>query len=111
MTISSMCTSPTSGESLRRRPSPHGSSPRCAVSAIAWGRDELMTGPSSVTRRVRSGTSLASRLMIGQLIVLFAGALTIAVLTVLIGPAVFHYHLLQTDLPVGSSELVHIERA
>ena len=49
--------------------------------------------------------------MIGQLIVLLAGALTIAVLTVLIGPAVFHYHLLQTDLPVDSSELVHIERA
>ncbi|MGP9684051.1 sensor histidine kinase [Brachybacterium sp. AOP3-A1-3] len=49
--------------------------------------------------------------MIGQLIVLLAGALTITVLTVIIGPAVFHYHLLQTDLPVGSDELVHIERA
>ncbi|APX34594.1 two-component sensor histidine kinase [Brachybacterium sp. P6-10-X1] len=49
--------------------------------------------------------------MIGQLIVLLAGALTITVLTVIIGPAVFHYHLLQTDLPVGSAELVHIERA
>jgi len=70
-----------------------------------------MTGPSSIARRVRSGTSLASRLMIGQLIVLLAGALTIAVLTVLIGPAVFHHHLLQTDLPAGSSELFHIERA
>lgn len=70
-----------------------------------------MMEPSSVTRRVRPGTSLASRLMIGQLIVLLAGALTIAVLTVLIGPAVFHFHLLQTDLPVDSSELVHIERA
>ena len=65
-----------------------------------------MTEASSVTRRVRPGTSLASRLMIGQLIVLLAGALTIAVLTVLIGPAVFHFHLLQTDLPVDSSELV-----
>jgi len=49
--------------------------------------------------------------MIGQLIVLLAGALTITALTVIIGPAVFHYHLLQTDLPVGSAELVHIERA
>ncbi|MGP5609771.1 sensor histidine kinase [Brachybacterium alimentarium] len=49
--------------------------------------------------------------MVGQLIVLLAGALTIAALTVIIGPAVFHYHLLQTDLPVGSAELVHIERA
>ena len=49
--------------------------------------------------------------MAGQLIVLLAGALTITVLTVIIGPAVFHYHLLQTDLPVGSAELVHIERA
>ncbi|MGO2607479.1 MAG: sensor histidine kinase [Brachybacterium tyrofermentans] len=49
--------------------------------------------------------------MTGQLIVLLAGALSITVLTVLIGPAVFHYHLLQTDLPVGSAELLHIERA
>ncbi|GAA1490518.1 sensor histidine kinase [Brachybacterium sacelli] len=49
--------------------------------------------------------------MIGQLIVLFAGALSIAALTVMIGPAVFHYHLLQTNLPVGSAELIHIERA
>lgn len=49
--------------------------------------------------------------MIGQLIVLLAGALSITGLTVIIGPAVFHYHLLQTDLPVGSAELVHIERA
>ena len=70
-----------------------------------------MTAPSSSVRTVRPGTSLASRLMIGQLIVLLAGALTITVLTVIIGPAVFHYHLLQTDLPVGSAELVHIERA
>src|SRR5690625_6087703 len=60
---------------------------------------------------VRPHASLASRLMIGQLIVLLAGALTITVLTVLIGPAVFHYHLLQTDLPVGSAELIHIKRA
>jgi len=70
-----------------------------------------VTASRSAVRPVRPGTSLASRLMIGQLIVLLAGALTIAVLTVLIGPVVFHYHLLQTDLPVGSSELVHIERA
>ncbi|WP_345077740.1 sensor histidine kinase [Brachybacterium paraconglomeratum] len=49
--------------------------------------------------------------MIGQLIVLLAGALTITVLTVIIGPAVFHHHLLQTDLPMGSAELIHIELA
>ena len=70
-----------------------------------------MTAPGTSVRTVRPSTSLASRLMIGQLIVLLAGALTITVLTVIIGPAVFHYHLLQTDLPVGSDELVHIERA
>src|SRR5699024_6627346 len=40
-----------------------------------------------------------------------AAALTITVLTVLIGTAVFHYHLLQTDRPVGSSQLIHIDRA
>ena len=60
---------------------------------------------------MHSRTGLASRLMIGQIIVLCAGALSITVLTVIIGPAVFHYHLLQTNLPVGSAELIHIERA
>ncbi|GAA4522754.1 HAMP domain-containing sensor histidine kinase [Brachybacterium paraconglomeratum] len=70
-----------------------------------------MTAPSASVRRARPGTSLASRLMIGQLIVLLAGALTITVLTVIIGPAVFHHHLLQTDLPMGSAELIHIELA
>ena len=49
--------------------------------------------------------------MIGQLIVLCAGAVSITALTVMIGPAVFHYHLLQTALPVGSAEILHIERA
>ena len=49
--------------------------------------------------------------MSGQLIVLLAGALSITALTVMIGPAVFHHHLLQTDLPVGNAERVHIERA
>ena len=70
-----------------------------------------MTAPGTSVRTIRGGTSLASRLMVGQLIVLLAGGLTITALTVIIGPAVFHYHLLQTDLPVGSTELVHIERA
>src|SRR5690625_1518566 len=111
MTISSMCTSPISDESSTRRLSPHDSSPRCAASDTGWERDELVTAPSTTVRTLRPGTSLASRLMIGQLIVLLAGALTITALTVIIGPVVFHYHLLQTDLPVGSAELVHIERA
>ncbi|MGP9682218.1 MULTISPECIES: sensor histidine kinase [unclassified Brachybacterium] len=54
---------------------------------------------------------MASRLMVGQIMVLLAGALTITVLTVIIGPAAFHHHLLQTDLPMGDTDLVHIERA
>ena len=70
-----------------------------------------MTAPRGPGRGAHSRTGLASRLMIGQLIVLLAGALSITALTVAIGPAVFHHHLLQTDLPVGSAELVHIERA
>lgn len=86
-------------------------SPRSAASATAWGRGEVVTAPSSSSRAVHSRTGLASRLMVGQLIVLLAGALSITALTVMIGPAVFHYHLLQTDLPVGSAELFHIERA
>lgn len=86
-------------------------SPRCAVSVTGWERGDAVNSPRSSARTARPGTSLASRLMIGQLIVLLAGALTITVLTVLIGPAVFHYHLLQTDLPVGSAEITHIERA
>lgn len=49
--------------------------------------------------------------MAGQLVVLLLGAVTIVALTALIGPMVFHRHLLQTDLPVDGEDLVHIERA
>ncbi len=86
-------------------------SPRSVESGTGWERGEAVTVPSSSGRAVHARTGLASRLMVGQLIVLLAGALTITALTVMIGPAVFHYHLLQTDLPVGSAELFHIERA
>ncbi|AXK47147.1 sensor histidine kinase [Brachybacterium saurashtrense] len=49
--------------------------------------------------------------MRGQLLVLGAGGLSIAVLTVLVAPAIFHRHLLETDLPLDGPDLVHIEWA
>ena len=65
----------------------------------------------SLRRRRRPAPSLAARLMRGQLLVLGVGGASIAVLTVLIAPAIFHRHLLKTDLPLGSSELMHVEWA
>lgn len=65
----------------------------------------------SLRRRRRPAPSLAARLMRGQLLVLGVGGASIAVLTVLIAPAIFHRHLLETDLPLGSPELMHIEWA
>lgn len=65
----------------------------------------------SLRPRTRPVPGLAARLMRGQLLVLGAGGLSIAVLTVLVAPAIFHRHLLETDLPLDGPDLVHIEWA
>ncbi|KYH45576.1 MULTISPECIES: ATP-binding protein [Actinomycetes] len=54
---------------------------------------------------------LAGRLLAGQTIVLLAGALTAGLVATLVGPPIFHDHLLQSGHRENSPELAHIEMA
>ncbi|AKT50724.1 HAMP domain-containing sensor histidine kinase [Arsenicicoccus sp. oral taxon 190] len=54
---------------------------------------------------------LATRLLAGQSIVLLAGALTAALVATLLGPSIFHQHLLEAGHSENSPEMVHIEMA
>lgn len=59
----------------------------------------------------RPPRGLASRLLAGQSIVLVAGALTAGLVATVIGPPIFHDHLLQAGHQANSPELEHIEMA
>ncbi|WP_338748316.1 sensor histidine kinase [Janibacter alittae] len=64
--------------------------------------------------RTRAGlpSGLAARLLTGQVLVLFAGALTAAGVAAAIGPRIFHQHLLRSaGHMVTASERAHIEMA
>ena len=50
---------------------------------------------STTTKQPRT-RGLATRLLAGQSMVLLAGALTTALVAMLVGPPIFHYHLLQS---------------
>lgn len=52
-----------------------------------------------------------SRILAGQVLVLGAGALTTAVVAALVGPPIFHDHLMQAGQSASSPELDHIEMA
>lgn len=54
---------------------------------------------------------LAGRLLAGQAIVLLAGALTAGLVATVVGPPIFHDHLLQSGHQENSPELAHIEMA
>jgi len=56
-------------------------------------------------------TGLATRLLAGQAIVLVAGALTAGLVAAMIGPPIFHDHLVEAGHQQNSPELVHIELA
>lgn len=63
-----------------------------------------------LTRRaVQPG--LTTRLLVGQVLVLLAGAITAGTVAAVIGPPVFHEHLLQAGLNHGPTQLHHIELA
>ncbi|OLT22622.1 two-component sensor histidine kinase [Ornithinimicrobium sp. CNJ-824] len=49
--------------------------------------------------------------MVGQAVVLVAGALTVGLVAAVVGPPIFHEHLLRAGLPEGASEMVHVELA
>lgn len=63
------------------------------------------------TPRRRSASGLATRLLAGQSIVLIAGALTAGIVAAIIGPPIFHDHLLRAGHQQNAPELVHIEMA
>lgn len=62
-------------------------------------------------RRPAMHHGLATRLLIGQTIVLLAGALTVGLVAAVVGPPIFHDHLLQAGHPADSPEIAHIELA
>ena len=64
----------------------------------------------STTKKPPRTHGLATRLLAGQSMVLIAGALTTGLVAMLVGPPIFHYHLLQSGHEENSPELVHIER-
>lgn len=55
--------------------------------------------------------TLAGRLMLGQMIVLLASILTAGLIASMVGPVIFHDHLLQSGEGASSPELAHIELA
>ncbi len=54
---------------------------------------------------------LAARLLVGLSIVLLAGALTTGLVAAIVGPSIFHEHLLQAGHAQNAPELTHIELA
>ena len=73
--------------------------------------------PRRTRQAPREGTwvlrraGLATRLLVGQAVVLVAGALTVGLVAAVVGPPIFHEHLLRAGLPEGASEMVHVELA
>jgi signal transduction histidine kinase len=55
--------------------------------------------------------TLAGRLMLGQMIVLLASVATAGLIASIVGPEIFHAHLLQSGNTANSPELSHIELA
>ncbi|WP_068397224.1 sensor histidine kinase [Kribbia dieselivorans] len=64
-----------------------------------------------IPRRATASHGLTSRLLTGQAIVLLAGALTTGLLATLLGPPIFHGHLIAAGQAENSPELRHIELA
>ena len=64
---------------------------------------------SATTKEQPRTRGLATRLLVGQSMVLLAGAVTTGLVAMLVGPPIFHYHLLQSGHEENSPELVHIE--
>ena len=57
------------------------------------------------------GAGLTSRIMLAQVLVLLASILTAGLVALIVGPPLFHEHLLQAGHPANSPELTHIEEA
>ncbi len=57
-----------------------------------------------------SGHGLATRLLLAQVVVLLASLLTAGLVALLLGPGLFHAHMLQVRTVWDAEELEHIER-
>ncbi|WP_068397278.1 sensor histidine kinase [Kribbia dieselivorans] len=64
-----------------------------------------------IAAKHRSSRGLAARLLVGQTIVLVAGALTVGIVAAIVGPPLFHQHLIEAGHVQDSPELAHIEIA
>lgn len=58
-----------------------------------------------------AGWRLGTRLFVAQAIALVASVLTAGLLAAVIGPPVFHAHLIESGHPQGTTEMPHIEAA
>jgi two-component system sensor histidine kinase BaeS len=72
-----------------------------------------MNGPGAArTRPRRSGRAgLAPRLLAAQALVLVAGAVTTWLVASVVGPSIFHDHLVEAGVGHSSSETAHVEEA
>lgn len=61
--------------------------------------------------RPATGRSLATRLLLAQGLVLVASILTAALVAAVVGPPLFHQHLIEAGHSPHAPELTHIERA
>ena len=68
-------------------------------------------GPASGGPGGPAPRSLATRLMLAQLGVLVASVVTAAVVAFLVGPPIFHEHLLRAGGDLTDGERLHVERA
>ena len=78
------------------------------------GSQRLRSGGGSGSSRARwswGSQGLATKLMVALLAVLVASILTAAVVAALLGPPIFHEHLIRAGHPADSPELGHIEEA
>lgn len=87
------------------------------------GVDGLMKGPhqghsaaderprAGLFGRLGNGMSWGTRMFLTQAVVLVASIATAALVASIVGPPLFHEHLLQIGREIGATELPHIERA
>jgi len=70
-----------------------------------------VSAPRPTTSRPATGRSLATRLLLAQGLVLVASILTAALVAAIVGPPLFHQHLIEAGHSPHAPELTHIERA
>ena len=68
----------------------------------------MKPAPTEATRR---GAGLAGRLLVAQVLVLMAGALTAWTIAATVGPSVFHEHLARANVGSTPAQILHTEAA